>query len=622
MAIVSVQRGQTTLPNDTPVNVTISAVTMANAWVNLIGVRCNTVDSGVSEWRRQQVSARLTSTTNIEIAVANSPEDSNIVEWEVIEDDELTVQRGQLTSYSNNPGTNNVTITAVTLASSWVCTWASADMGGSNEFGIPTCALTTTTNLQFVTDDAGFGVIVSWQVIEDTGSRLTVQRVNGTLGTGTTVDVTITAVDLSKTWVRGYAFRSGSGNPIDADHEVHFFLQATTTLRFERTNTAPSSWDYTAEVIESTEVDVQRGQLSFGANATVNATISAVVMAETFVMMGQSYTGNARSNDAANVDNDDINTTSLTSTTNVQGERVDNTSNGVLSRYEVVSEALTAVPLPGKRPINPVRPVLQKNKALANGLVASVCLGWVKGFRANENDDLAMDDRTKRRGDIQGSKSGTFGINRWGRQCNGGNSDDRLEWDNGPGNQLGNIDVEFGTVMMTFQPDIASGASEQGILTKRDGGGGAQAGWSIQSDDGGTGYEIEVSDGTSNNDSGNDGPDMDTRTPQIIAGRFDTEKRDYADIWVDGILGSSQSGLSVAGSPTNFENVEVFGFDGDDGRFGQVNMFAVYDRFMPDSAIQQHNRDPYYMWRSQDHKRYFQGPGGLVGAYQTYFLAF
>lgn len=629
MAIVSIQRGQTNIASGTSsATAAITAVTLANAWVNVIGVRGASTD-GLDEWRRQQVDAELNSTTQITFRTA-SPNDitgGQTVEWEVIEDDELSVQRGRLSGTpANNPGTNNVTITAVTLASTWVCAWAAGDGGSDSEFFFPTVRLSSTTNLQLVHDDASFSVSWSWQVIEDTGSRLTVQRFNGTLGTGTTVDVTISAVVLANSWVRGYAFRSGSGLVIDADTDVHLFLQATTTLRWERSTTAPSSWDYTAEVIESTEVDVQRAQITFGANATVNSTISAVTMAESFVMLGQSYTANARSNTAGDVLNSDINTSSLTSTTNVQGQRASSSSNGVLSRFEVVSESIaTAVPLIGKRPVNPVRPVLQKNHPLAQGLVFSVCFGWTKGYRANEDEDLAPDDRTKRRGDIEGSKAGTFGVNRLGRQNNGGTSDDRLQWENGPNNQLGNIDTVFGTVMLTFQPDQDTAATEAGVFTKRDNGGSTSTGWSINTDlVNGDDYELEYSDGASNADSNSNGnAPLDGRYPQILAGRFrgTDDANEFIDLWMDGYRRGIQTSVPMTGTPSNFNNVEIFGYDAADGLFGQINMGAVYDRALPVSAIQQHNIDPYVIWRSREARRFFEGPGGIVG-YNTYFLSF
>lgn len=628
MAIVSIQRGETTLNSATAVNQSITAVTMANAWVNVLGVRSDDF-GGSAAWGRQLVDAQLTSTTNISFKNAVGPDGITIrVEWEVIEDDELSVQRGQITAPTNNPGTNNVTITAVDLSCTWTCTWATGDDGTStnNYFFVPTVRLSSTTNLQFVHDSSVSSARWSWQVIEDTGGRFSVQRLNGTLGTGTTVNVTISSVTLAHSWIRFYAFESGSAVANDADEVVNGFLQSTTNLRFERLTTASGSFDYTAEVIESTQADVQRGQLVFGTNSVVNSTISNVDTATTFVMMGQSYTAVEIAN-SGNILNGDINTTSLTSTTNIQGERKRGTSNSVQSRFEVISEALPPLTTQLRKiRVNPVRPVLQKNHPLANGLVFSCCFGWVKGFRANENEDLAMDDRTKRRGDIQGSKAGTFGVNQAGRQINGGVSDDRSQWENGPNNQLGDIDTVFGTVMMVFQPDRDDAGTEAGIFSKRANGNPASEGWSINTDlSNGTDYEFEYSDGVSNADSNSDtNAPLNMRYPQILAGRFKgtNDADEFVDLWMDGRRRGIQTTVDPTGTPTNFLDVEVFGYQSQDGLFGEANMGAVYNRLMPVSAVQQHMVDPYDMWRSREHRRFFEGPGGIVGAYQTYFLAF
>ena len=624
MALVSVQRGQTTLTS-TSATAAISGVVLANSWVNVIGVRANAAD-GTNEWRRQQVDAELNSTTQVTFRVAQTPTPTGgiVVEWEVVSDTGLSVQRGRITSYTSNPGNTNISITAVTLLSTWIRVWGTADGGGTNSFFLPTTRLTTTTNLNLFIATAGFVVSVSWQVIEDTEGRLTVRRYVGTVGTGTTVDISITAVaSLAKSFVRLTAMRNGSGNAVEGDTEVHGFLFDTTTLRWERSTTAPGTWNQAFEVIESTEIEVQRGQFTFGSNATVNTTISGVVMDQTFVMMGQSYPANARSDTAGNIENEDINTTSLTSMTNVQGQRVDSTDNGVLSRWEVVRALASPGGFTRKVRVNPVRPVLQRNHPLANGLVMSCCFGWVKGYRAAGGDNTAPEDRTKRRGDIQGANIGAFKVNQAGRNISGGDADDRVQYENGPNNQLGNMDTIFGTAMMVFQPDSAP-AGELGIFTKRVSGASGSAGWSIQGAFGG-GYEFELSDGTNNADS-QSGPDApyDTEHPQIVVGRCRlTSVDELIDLWVDGTLRGSDTVFTITSDPGNFQNVELFGYDGTDGVFGQMNMGAVYNRLMPIKAVQQHHVDPYAMWRWPGHKQFFQGPGAVLGAqFQTYFHAF
>ena len=633
MAIVGVQRGQTTIADGaSSATAAITAVTLANSWVNVLGVR--TGGGGLDEWRRQMVDAELNSTTQITFRTATANNNNGItVEWEVVEDDEVTLQRGRITSYPNNPGTNNITITAVTLASTWVCSWAAADGGAPSDFFLPTWVLTTTTNLQYIIDNSGFGVSGSWQVIEDTGGRLSVQRLSGTLGTGTTVNVTISTIVLAESWIRFYAFRSGSGNQVDADHEVHGDLNTTTNLRFERTATAPSSWDYTAEVISSTEVSVQRGQFGFNATNTQNFTITAVVMAETFVMMSQSYTASVRSNTASRYDSEDLSTQELTSTTNVQTIRFRSTSNGVFNRWEVISAAEPPPPTPGltrKIPVNPVLPVVQRNHPLSAGLVFSCCFGWTRGYRANEVDDLTPEDRTKRRGDIQGStKTGIYKTNQAGHNLSGGDGDHGIDWENGPNNQLGDTNTPYGTLLMVFQPDVDDADNEAGVFTKRDSGSSTAAGWSLQTDNNdGTGYEVEVSQGSGDYDSSSGAnAKLDSQHPQFLVGRWaiPTGGPTLADLWLDGILRGEDTTTSLAGNITNFNNLNIFSFDPvpQPGVLGQGSMGAVYKRLLPIGAIKQHHVDPYVLWRWPGHKQFFQGPGAVVGAqFQTYFHAF
>jgi hypothetical protein len=73
--IKSLQRGTTTIPSGGTVNVTISSVNTAKAWVNL------PTTGGVSSG--QEVYAQLTSSTNLAITAAATI--SETVSWEVIE---------------------------------------------------------------------------------------------------------------------------------------------------------------------------------------------------------------------------------------------------------------------------------------------------------------------------------------------------------------------------------------------------------------------------------------------------------------------------------------------------------------------------------------------------------
>lgn len=253
----------------------------------------------------------------------------------------------------------------------------------------------------------------------------------------------------------------------------------------------------------------------------------------------------------------------------------------------------------------------------------SVCC-WQKGYRGSPStDDLEQDDRVKRRGSITGSKAGAYAINAFGRCWTSGVSADYQFWENGPSNQLGDMNrVAGGGIFTTFRPNNTTQANEDGILCKRQSGGALQSGWSFQTN-GTTAYEYEISDGASNTDSGGVG----TLTPSVVqtfAGRHRLGTNRFVQLTIDGgRQRSTNTTVSVTGTPTNFQNVTMFAnSSGSPVVPGQSNMAIVHNRPVTVSEQQMHYRDPYALWRDPKQSRFMFGLSPGEASINTFFLAF
>ena len=185
----------------------------------------------------------------------------------------VTVQRGTATMSAL---TVNVTITPVAAMNQAFVLWSMTPNPTELENGtddIIAGDLTSTTNLQFRTND-GSGHIVWWQVVEFTNpADINVQRGTVATMTGATLSATATlgtAVDVGHTFVLAGARTAGAGPDFGA-RTLRAQLTNSTTITFDR-GIAGSPDDMTEISWQAVELKdgstVQRGSASFAAGVT------------------------------------------------------------------------------------------------------------------------------------------------------------------------------------------------------------------------------------------------------------------------------------------------------------------------------------------------------------------
>ena len=296
----SIQRGSVTLNSDnTDTNVTISAVTLARAWLIC------TVRSPAGNPSGYQLSYHLSSTTNIQLRVATRTTANVVVEWQVIEfttASGITVQHGTWTTETS------ITISTVTIASSMVQAnlYKFGSAFGGDDWIRPKITGTTTLTTNDNNTDTKWYQIVDW------GSHANVQHVDISIGTGDTgtKDTTITTLtDYTKTVVIGQSeiVVSSFGNDVG-----NLYCTSNTNLRFIRSGGA-RALTVTAQVIEFTEsnINVQQFITTIGTSTTTaTATLTTVNTSNTLIIPGSAFFNWAR----ANIANDDAGHFSVTYT--------------------------------------------------------------------------------------------------------------------------------------------------------------------------------------------------------------------------------------------------------------------------------------------------------------------
>lgn len=185
----------------------------------------------------------------------------------------VSVQRGEATM---NQLTVNVPITAVGAMNRAFVIWSMTPNATENEVGsddIIAGDLTSTTNLQFRTND-GSGHLVSWQVIEFTNAAdINVQRGTVATLTGATLSATATLpspVDMNRTFILTGARTDGAGNDIGA-RVLRAQLTNATTITFDRgaSGTPDNFTEVSWQAVELRDGSfVNRGNANFAAGVT------------------------------------------------------------------------------------------------------------------------------------------------------------------------------------------------------------------------------------------------------------------------------------------------------------------------------------------------------------------
>jgi len=199
---------------------------------------------------------------------------SNVyVSWEVISGDEFTVQTGETSMQGSTSETE--TITEVDTDKSFVVLSTKGVGTGTGLQYVPRAYLSdsTTLTLNCSASDSSDYTIARWYVVEWSGANVQ----SGTLSqTGVDTDVTITAVDLSKSFLlfnySGPSFNTSSVNHISGN------LTSTTNINFERggisitiSGTNYISWF----VISHDGLSVQSGDVSITGTSSTD-TITSV----------------------------------------------------------------------------------------------------------------------------------------------------------------------------------------------------------------------------------------------------------------------------------------------------------------------------------------------------------
>ncbi len=175
----------------------------------------------------------------------------------------------------------NVTISAVTLARS-VLFFGVQEDNVAPVNGLVRGQLTSTTNIAFNRADTATSVVVRWHVAEF-ASGVTVQRGSQTI-TADTANVTLTAVDLSRTYAIISHQDTGATYGVGDFYRAH--LTSTTNLELSKQTGGSTGAVVDWQVVELTAGGtVQRGDLSFlSSDASKTAVISAVDSTKAFLL--------------------------------------------------------------------------------------------------------------------------------------------------------------------------------------------------------------------------------------------------------------------------------------------------------------------------------------------------
>ena len=204
---------------------------------------------------------------------------------------DLVTQR-DTTNMSAGECVGNV-ISAVTIAETFViphgATNASDTSFGQEEHH--RVILTTTTNVDVCIDDAADETqTFRFEVVDWNDANIVVQHVSATLGSGESSDtITITAVDLSRTWLIA-TMRTSAGSFTDQSNHLsgRVDFSSTTVVRYRKSGTGRVI-EWAVQVIEDTNSpSLWTTQLDSIALADTvgsgTATLTAVTVANTFIL--------------------------------------------------------------------------------------------------------------------------------------------------------------------------------------------------------------------------------------------------------------------------------------------------------------------------------------------------
>jgi hypothetical protein len=229
--------------------VTVTSVTLAKAWAEAYTHGENSWDYGGCQMIRADLTAATTLTLRSSVAT-----NANTVRWQVIEHDTASVQK-KTGTLVDGTATTDVTVTSVTMASTFVRGNSSPFSGfGSPEFS-PRWFLQSATNLRFVRNNPYEDAYYCTYVISGTGAMVQRNSANLTILAATTSKTqAITAVTVARslTWQNGpnSHYGSAAGGPTNTGQLLVATLDSSTQISVSRPATSSLDVNVFWEVVE------------------------------------------------------------------------------------------------------------------------------------------------------------------------------------------------------------------------------------------------------------------------------------------------------------------------------------------------------------------------------------
>lgn len=204
-----------------------------------------------------------------------------------ITDTEGPLLNGSIQSGTSS-STGDISITSVDSSKAFVFCGFRISSSAANNFS--TCQLNSSGDTVSFESGGGSSVGVNWYVAEFSDG-VSVQRGSETLDSSTdSVNITLTSVDLAKSFVIVYSRMNSSSTSIDERRTVMAELTSSTNLQISRNETG-TAIDVEWQVVEMIGANVQSGTTTMtGTSATAN--ITSVDEGSTFLIFNSKASSN------------------------------------------------------------------------------------------------------------------------------------------------------------------------------------------------------------------------------------------------------------------------------------------------------------------------------------------
>jgi hypothetical protein len=248
---VSVQRGSDSMPTVTSDNVTLSSVNTAKSFV-IVSMRT----SGATYDANDFVKAKLTSSTNLALDLQGSSMSDTVVEWQVIEYTDATVQTGDI-SFLAADSSKTATVTAIDTSKSWLVYSYNSAAGTAADIGqkLVRGSIGSSTSLSFSRDNTGQAISLTWYLIAFTDETTVQQGTKSFTTVDTSLNAAIGTVDLTRSIAAGGLFGRGGDTSYAADDQpavgsYRLNLNSASNLQITRGITGSIASDVTWFVLQ------------------------------------------------------------------------------------------------------------------------------------------------------------------------------------------------------------------------------------------------------------------------------------------------------------------------------------------------------------------------------------